>query len=113
MSEVIRRVRLNDSGCPDCGVPYGHTAECPRAATSKLPIVPKLGTCSKCGVNRFEAACPNGHAAEIVGLCPMVGMARTIAAARQMGKTNMLRAIVDHKHPEGATVADGKTEEAE
>lgn len=36
--------------------------------------VSQVGVCPRCGVNRFEAACPNGHSAETMGQCPMVGI---------------------------------------
>jgi len=31
--------------------------------------------CSKCGVDRLKAPCPNGYMAETMGQCPMVGTA--------------------------------------
>lgn len=37
--------------------------------------VPQVGVCQRCGVNRFQAACPNGHMAETTGQCPMVAIA--------------------------------------
>lgn len=36
-----------------------------------------IGVCPKCGVNRFQAACPKGHMAESMGQCPMVGSTST------------------------------------
>lgn len=37
--------------------------------------VSQVGVCPRCGVNRFEAPCPNGHTAAITRECPMSGSA--------------------------------------
>lgn len=37
--------------------------------------VSQVGVCPRCGVNRFEAPCPNGHMAATMGQCPMSGRA--------------------------------------